>query len=164
MRALTLLLTAVAVALVPTAALAQEYPSETAPLSVSTTSVVPGGDVTISGDGFAPGATISFELQSDPISLGSTEADASGAFTATVTIPSSVEPGTHMIVASGESASGGVRVLSVEVTVTGEGDEAGGELPVTGASGAAVLVGLALLAISAGTLVVRAARRKLHQA
>jgi hypothetical protein len=63
--------------------------------------VVPGGSITVHGEGFLAGETVDITLRSTPIPLGSFTADADGEVTATVTIPADAEPGTHTIVMYG---------------------------------------------------------------
>lgn len=103
-------------------------------LAVSSTVVEPGEPMTISGGGFAPNADITITLESDPVLLKRTRANATGFFTATVTIPESTPPGTHTIKASGRAAEGGQQVLSTTIVVEGEGAEGGvaSALPFTG--------------------------------
>lgn len=92
-------------------------PVETGELSTTgpTTNLAPGSLVTISGGGFNPGATVALTIESDPVSLGSVTASATGAITATVTIPAGLEEGNHTIKATGESPTGTL-VLSQAVT------------------------------------------------
>ncbi len=91
------------------------------PLSVnfgSTSEYHPGDSVTIAGTDAPPGATIDVELHSTPMLLGSTVADASGAFTLTVTIPEDAEPGAHHMVVIATPADGSAPVqLQQAVTV-----------------------------------------------
>jgi hypothetical protein len=90
-----------------------------------------GESVTISGDGFGPGATLTIELQSDPILLATVVADPTGAYTATVTIPADTPPGTHQIVVSGVGPDGQPRVSTVTIEVLAAATNTG-----TGATGA----------------------------
>lgn len=77
----------------------------------------PGGTITLSGHGYAPGATVT-------ISVCGTEtvtvtADAKGQFTTSVTIPSGATPGTTCVItASGTGANGQPLTTSTSILVT----------------------------------------------
>lgn len=106
-------------------------------LSVSSTTVEPGGSVTLSGGGFAPNADITITLESDPVTLERTAADSSGFFEETVKIPSGTPPGTHTLKASGRAEGGGTQVLSTSIVLRSAGGPGasgggGGTLPFTG--------------------------------
>ncbi|WEK61158.1 MAG: carboxypeptidase-like regulatory domain-containing protein [Candidatus Microbacterium colombiense] len=83
-------------------------------LKLSAASIRAGGDITVSGTGFTAGATLSFELHSDPIVLGSLTADAGGAVKGSLRIPASAPVGTHTLVA----LSGTTVIASTALTVT----------------------------------------------
>lgn len=51
----------------------------------------------MSGAGAPPGSPLQVELFSDPVLLGTTTADASGAFRVTVTVPLDTSPGLHTL-------------------------------------------------------------------
>jgi hypothetical protein len=85
--------------------------------NVSTTTPTAGGTITVSGDGFAPGATLTVELHSDPVLLATVVADGNGAYSAVVTIPADTAPGPHQIVVSGTGADGQPRVSVVSIDV-----------------------------------------------
>ena len=59
--------------------------------------------VTVTGTGFAPKSTVTLTLHSEPVEVGTATTDASGDFTAEVTVPAATEAGDHTVVA--ESAS-----------------------------------------------------------
>jgi hypothetical protein len=88
--------------------------SDTGPLTAT-----PGQAVTVFGHGFAPGGSLAVSFFSSPVHLGSTVADASGAYRVTVTIPSDATPGDHQIVVTGPAAVGGTlaSVTPVKVVV-----------------------------------------------
>lgn len=143
-----------------TVALAQDYPLDTGDLSLvdQEDELLDAGDeVTLSGGGFAPGALVVVTIESDPVKLGESEADAQGDLTATVVIPADLADGQHTLKATGDSASGGTLVLSQQVTV-GEDVTRDGELATTG-TGVAVLLSLAGLLLIAGAATVVATRR-----
>lgn len=81
-------------------------------------SAVTGGQqVTLTGDGYAPGSTVELFIYSTPQSLGSVTTDENGAFSTTVRIPSGLESGTHHLVAAGVDESGEARYLRMDVTL-----------------------------------------------
>lgn len=126
------------VALLPVASMAQEYPSRVGDLDTSSGSTVaPGEDVTISGSGFASGANVTITIESDPVVLGSTTADATGTIAAVIEIPASIPAGSHTLKATGRSADGGVLVLAQAVEVTGQAGGGGGGGDSDGSDGAA---------------------------
>jgi hypothetical protein len=87
--------------------------------------VAQGASVTVTGDGFLPGTTITLGIYSTPTSLGTASVDASGAFSATVTIPITTLLGAHTIAAAGVSASGDARTLAAPSTVVAAGTGSG---------------------------------------
>lgn len=120
-------------------------PGQCGQMQVSSTTVVPGGTVTVSGSGFAPNSTVFIEIRPDGRRLGQVTTDASGAFSLTVTIPADTEPGRYRLVAIGQDPSGAPLTLSAGITVTS--GNAGGRRPtetgneVSGSRGAQVLSG-----------------------
>jgi hypothetical protein len=122
---------------------------------VSAAQVAVGGTVTVSGGGFAPGSSVALTLRSDPVSLGTTRADANGAISTRVTIPAGTSQGQHRIFATGVTASGAPRILEVAVTVRGS------QLPRTGTSVPAELLvsllaaGVACFALAQGRELLR---------
>lgn len=131
----------------------------------------PGGSVTVSASGFAAGEWVQAWLFSTPTSLGWARADASGAVSATVTVPTTVQPGTHRLALVGQvdgrtvwaqvqvlAAPGGAGTAGSGSTGSASSSGASGALATTGADGTLtlVLVGAALLvAGAAATLVAR---------
>ena len=116
------------------------YPPAENGIAVGCTTPAPGDTVTLTANGFTPGATVTVTLDPGPAALGSGAADGDGAFTLDATIPNDAEAGDHTITASGESADG-LLSLTARVTVTAEGCEApnapapGGAAPAGGESG-----------------------------
>lgn len=99
-------------------------------------------------------------LHSDPVVLGTVNANASGTVHATVTVPASTAPGAHTIVASGSGTTGAPQEVSTNVTVMAA-SSGGGSLPRTGAAVAALgMVGLALF--GGGLLMARARKSATH--
>jgi hypothetical protein len=85
--------------------------------TVDTSTPVAGGTVTVSGGGFAASTELTIELHSTPVLLGTTTTDASGNYSAVVTIPVDTAPGAHSLVVSGLDPSGQPRTVSVAITV-----------------------------------------------
>jgi hypothetical protein len=79
--------------------------------------LVPGGSIRISWRGFAPGRSVTLELHSNPISLGSVNASGDGSFTADVTIPADAPDGSHHVIASGTDAAGQPATMSVPLVI-----------------------------------------------
>lgn len=133
------------------------YPVYTGTLSAnsSTSGLAPGSSITISGGGFAPGAEIVITAHSAVTLLGTATADATGTFTATVTL--NLAPGTHTIVATGAAATGGT--LEEEITVVIAGST-GAELAHTGADVGDVALGTAAAAAAGSALILLARRRR----
>ena len=130
----------------PAAAGAQQYPPNATNLTVSDSTVVPGQKITVTGTGFAPGATVVITFESTPVTLATVAADSGGTFSAVVTIPTNATPGIHTIKATGAGADGGTLVLSAQVTVSGT---SGGTLARTGSDNI-----LPLLLVAAGLVLV----------
>lgn len=80
-----------------------------------------GETYTVTGDGFAPGAEVTLQLFSDPVPLGTTTTDTTGAFSSTVTIPPTT-PGDHTVVASGAGPTGIPHEARAPVTVVAPAD------------------------------------------
>jgi hypothetical protein len=164
-------------------ACAQDYPPGTSGLTISETTLSPGESFTVSGDGAEPGGTVTFTLKrsssalggsqtvaagpqlaglvaavrpqaQSSVSLGSTTANAEGEYSATLTIPSSTEPGVYTL-----TASSGGEVLAV-VTIRVAAASGVGDLPFTGGN---VLPGLAIgatLIVAGGLLLLSLKRRR----
>lgn len=126
--------------------------------------------VTVTGDGFLPGAPIMFGIYSTPTGLGAATADGSGAFTASVVIPAEQSLGAHTIVATGVGATGAARLLAAGTTVVepappgggaGSGSGAGsgtGSLSATGVEPIGWML-LAGFVLALGAVLVRRSRR-----
>lgn len=84
-----------------------------------TGSVPAGSSVTLSGDGYLIGSTVTVAIYSTPQVLGHTTADVNGHWELTVALPAGLANGTHTLVASGVDADGNPRYLTLPVTVTG---------------------------------------------
>jgi LPXTG cell wall anchor motif len=182
MRKLVSALTVAAgLTLLASPATAQPYPpSSDEGLTVSESTVVPGQQITVSGDGAEPGATVTITLTRSSSSLGAghrvvaagpalaglvaasrplaqssvvlgrTTAADDGSFSVTVTIPSGTDAGVYTL-----SAISGGEVLSVATIRVA----AAGGLPFTGTDvGPGLAIGAGL--IVAGGLLLLAVRRR----
>ncbi|MBK5224749.1 MAG: hypothetical protein JJE52_18120 [Acidimicrobiia bacterium] len=162
MRRTTALIAATlaAVALFASPVAAQDYDGVTTGLTTTTATPEPGGTIVIAGTGCAPGQTVNAFISDSP--AGSTTANASGAFSASITAPTT--PGQYRI-----NAVCGTQVFGIVVNVGGlgapptqapGGDTGGaGELPVTG-SNSLPLVKVGAVLIAAGGIAVLAVRRQ----
>lgn len=124
----------------------QQAISTTMAVTASASDVSQGGQVTLSGGGFAPNETVQIELHSTPVVLASIPATGSGTFSTTLTIPASTTPGAHTLVATGLTSG---RSFSTPITITASGSSSGGGASVLAEggmrTGALQLVGLAAL-------------------
>jgi hypothetical protein len=171
---------AVGLTLLAAPAYAQPYDEETSELTVSESTVAPGGTITISGDGADPGATVVFRLTRSSsalgasravlagprlgalirpqaqgtITLGTTVAEADGSFSATLRIPSGLADGVYTITA----VSGGEVLATATVRVV-DGEVVGG-LPFTGSNVAPGLAIGATLIVAGGLLLLAVRRRR----
>ncbi len=110
-----------------------------------------GNTITVNGDGFLPHSDVDVTLHSTPVHLGTFTTDASGAFTATVTIPSDTKPGAHTIVLTGTAADGQPATVTLALTVQDS------TLPYTGSS-PIPFAALGVLLIASGALMARGRR------
>ncbi len=77
--------------------------------------------VTVSGTGFEPGESVRIELHSDPVLLTTVIADAGGAFTTTVTIPSTTAAGNHSLVLLGSLTGASTHTLTISAALADTG-------------------------------------------
>ncbi|WP_223622729.1 collagen binding domain-containing protein [Microbacterium sp. EST19A] len=139
-------------------------PEPTPALTLSTGTIVAGGDVTVSGTGFEPGAKIAFELHSDPIALGTLTADGGGVLKGSFKIPASAPAGAHTLVALSGTTVVATAALSVTAAAsTGSGGantgRTGGALASTGSDAPVVAAMAGLMLLFAGLTLVRRRRR-----
>jgi titin len=133
-------------------AAAQQYPPSGNALTVSKANAATGETIALSGDGFAPGSTITITIESTSRVLGNVVADPAGAFTADVIIPAGLDAGLHTLKAIGTAAEGGELTLSASVTVV---PSVGGRRPSTGSlTGSVLSVGVAVLLVAAVLIAV----------
>lgn len=112
------------------------------------TSLQQGQTYQVAGTGFAPNSEVTIVLFSTPTILGAVMSNSQGAFSTTVTIPSSLAAGSHTLVAIGVNAGGTAEAnadVAVQVSV------ASTDLSKTG-SPTNLLIQLALLLLVAGAL------------
>ena len=84
-------------------------------VTVEPSSVEAGKTVTVKGTGFAPESTVTITLHSEPVEVDTATTDASGDFTATVTVPATTEAGDHTVVAASNTPT---VTASAPLTVT----------------------------------------------
>jgi len=77
----------------------------------------PGQQITLTGSGYAPYATVVFTIYSVAQQIGSVITDGSGNFSRSVTIPSGLNPETHALVAAGVDPLGATRVQRLDIYV-----------------------------------------------
>ena len=149
-------------------------PETPATVSLGAATVVAGGTLSVSGDGFTPGAELKLELRSDPVSLGTVTAATDGTFSRTVTIPAETPAGTHtlaVILPDGTEVTTPVTVTAAAgggAVAPGQGGSGGastgssdGDLAATGADSMPyVIAAVVLLAAGLGLFALR--RRRQH--
>ncbi len=157
LAALALLMLTMALGLtVPAAA---QYPPTTGDLQVSATVVSAGQSITVSGANYCPNTAVSITLTRSPSGtpepVGSFTTDSQGAFSGSVTIPSTASPGSFTLQATGTNSNcSNTRVLSANLRV-----RSARALSATGTNVLPWLL-LAAGAILIGTLFVVTARRR----
>jgi len=149
-------------------------PGANATLALSAASGERGATIVAYGDHFPAGATVSFQLHSDPIDLGTATADANGVFTAPLVIPAAADAGAHLIIATSGATSvqAAFTVLDDPAPDLGTGPATGPGwhgLASTGVDGdggststtvALILLGVGSLLATGGYLMVRRRRAR----
>jgi len=79
--------------------------------------LVPGQVLDLSARGLPPQTEVVVEIRSTPQLLGTTVADALGAFALSVTVPADLEPGDHTLVATATPPGGVPSAIAIPVTV-----------------------------------------------
>ena len=165
---LALLISTVAVG--PSAGAAPYVTNPTA--KVNTTTPPEGGPITVSGNGFGANSALTITLDTGAV-LGTTTADASGAYSLAGTLPNGVT-GTHTITvtdAAGNTATVTITIGSAASAGSGGGGSGGGGGTASGASGGSGGVsstgvavmsigGIGLLLLAGGAALVVAGRRR----
>jgi hypothetical protein len=162
-RKLTTILAAAALmALMAVPALAQEYPPPTTQPTVgaTTTTTTPGGTITIVGEGFQPGTTVTATLGGQVV--GTTQVLADGTFRLDATIPANLAPGTYTITVAGTGADGQPASFDVQVTVAAPGAvvPAPGLAATGGSVSVSALLAIALLLVGGFALLGARARAR----
>lgn len=152
-------------------------PNDTSAMGTpSKSSVAPGDALLLSAtSGFKANTSLTAVLNSDPVTLASITANATGGFSATVTIPTTTTAGSHTIEVSGANNNNGIHRLSFPITVTGASvtaspQSAGGgggggstaSLPNTGVS-IFVFLAIAAVLILVGVELIRNKERLEHR-
>jgi len=124
-RTLTVIALLVGIVSVPAVAGAQSYEGD---LTLGEATVTVGSTLTVVGEGFAASSEVELFLVSGSttVPLGKYTASASGALNATVTIPSSVAPGSYTLKAVGVDSAGAPLELVGTVKVNAAGSGSGG--------------------------------------
>jgi 5'-nucleotidase len=145
-------------ALVVGAASSQAAPGYVDHASISFSASGSCGHLTVSGDGFAANEQVTLTLHSKTYTLGTLTTDASGAFSAAVTLPAGVS-GNHQITAAGpqDSAQGNITISNCGGQ--GTNNQGTGGLSNTGV--AVISIGaVGVLLLIAGTFFVVTGRRR----
>jgi len=155
-----------------------QYPPGQCKLMTSASAVRQGQSLTISGDGFTPGTTVSFLM--DGVVIGTAIADPTGHVSLTFTVPMGTSVGRHSLSMSGGGRllTGGVTVLSASTqgSVLPSGTQAGAtqagasagsqfsgggsSLATTGAGELTPLAGGGAALVGLGAMTMLAARRR----
>jgi LPXTG-motif cell wall-anchored protein len=151
------------------AGLSSAYPPPVVGLQLSTSVVVPGQTIGVTGEGWAAGSTVTLTFFSDPVTLGTTVPNASGDFSSSVTIPANAALGTHTVQATGASLANPAVPLTLTASLTVVASTAAPAaaapapshpLPLTGwDTRGPLLGGLALLIIGTGAVLLSRNRR-----
>jgi hypothetical protein len=113
--------------------------------------------VTVSGSGFVPNELIDLTLHTETVLLKTVQADSSGAFSTTVTLPTGVT-GSHTIVATGRSGESNVPTANMNIGCAAAQPVAEG----LSNTGVAIMSigGVGVLLLVAGGLVLFSSRRR----
>ncbi|MHA7270843.1 GDSL-type esterase/lipase family protein [Arthrobacter sp. HLT1-20] len=87
-------------------------------VSLSGSSAVAGGELTMTGSNFKPGTTATFTLHSDPVVLGTAVVSANGVVSLTAKLPTSIPAGVHTLIITGTGANGESAETSAKLTVS----------------------------------------------
>lgn len=115
-----------------------------------------GGRVEASGQGFEPGSMVDVWLFSDPVYIGSLPVADDGTFDGELTVPTNIAPGTHTLQANGLTTDGNLRSMNIGVEVATPRLQ----LPVTGNSGQPI-TGWAVALLAFGLVIL--SYRRLHR-
>jgi hypothetical protein len=87
-------------------------------LQLSASDVCLPAPITVTGQGFAPGQTVTLTLMSTPVVLGTAVPNSAGDFSQVVTIPAGTPLGSHQIVATGPSLANPAEPLTLSAQIT----------------------------------------------
>jgi hypothetical protein len=136
---------------------AQVYPPSGCSLGANVSVTAPGSSITVTGSGFDPGQVTIF-FDSDQVT--SATADAGGAFSVPVTVPSNASAGTHVIRAVPANAKcDPSTTITIAAAAGARTGGTAGALAFTG-SDSLPLVWIALALLTVGTAFVLAVRRR----
>ena len=158
------------------------YPPAQCKVAISDNTVRPGEPVSFQADGFRGGESVSGDVHSVVVHVGTYSANSKGVVTGTFTVPSGLSNGTHTFTltglgsgviksakfqVTGAPAGGGTGNGAGTGTTTGTGTGTGsstsgngGGLAMTGTNVAGVVGGGAALVLAGGALMVATRRRK----
>jgi hypothetical protein len=141
----------------PSAAL-PPYQPQCAELSISTTTPRVGAEITVSGQFFTPGVTLTIELHTKIYVLATVTVPADGTFSVKVKLPDGVT-GNHLIVAVGDDISR-CPVDPIQIFIGGhDKDDSGEGTSMTGVD-VAMLLAVALGLLGLGAVLLRTGTRK----
>lgn len=136
------------------------YPPTTcATISVSTTTPRPGETINVTGKLFKPGVSVTLTMTPFGITLATVTTDASGSFSAQVTLPTDAR-GNQQINANG--AGQVCPADPIQITINsggGSGGPGGGTPPALTGTDIALLAGIALALLTAGVVFARGGKR-----
>lgn len=136
-------------------------------LTLSSSSVAPGDELVVSGEGFATSTNVAISLHSVPVELTVIGTDDTGAFRTTVRIPEEAALGAHTVVASDGTSEARTPLDVLESNTENPGDdgpdgapaEQDGSLATTGGEITAWLVLAAIAALAGGAILRQRTRR-----
>jgi LPXTG-motif cell wall-anchored protein len=126
-------------------------------VTLSDTTPTAGETITVSGTGATPNHTVVASIGG--VTIGSGQADGTGAFSFLATIPAGVS-GTVVVNVDCNAENPNSVVEGVTITVGAGGGGTGEPLPVTGSSSTLPLTKLAVVLLSAGALMLVVSRRR----
>ncbi|MGL3149454.1 ExeM/NucH family extracellular endonuclease [Microbacterium sp. A82] len=134
---------------------APDAPDAPGTIKLGATSVVAGGTLVVSGEGFEAGLELVLELRSAPVQVGTVTVATDGTFSTTITVPKNTAAGNHTLAAIQPDGAEATATLVVTAAPGG-----GGQLPGTGADSTPyIVIGAILLLLGAGFLVLRRRRK-----
>lgn len=138
------------------------YPPGACSVSVSVTVITPGGSFSFTTPPvFDPGELVNATIHSQVYQVGTFRANSSGAVSGTVTVPSTIAPGTHEFILTGETSGQVVSTtFQVVLPAAAAAPPSNASLPFTGAVVFPVLGAGAGLLVAGGVLLFLLRRRR----